>query len=150
MTIQQADAPINLRERRARALDRMLEAERWTNRKAASALGLTHTYVGRRRNGELDLTFADVEMFAGLLRLTPEQLFAELRAAAFDPAPVNAEGRSEERPSTDVPPTGVEPATYGTNVRRLVPRTAARTVAGPERIAPVTSIADRVSTKHAS
>lgn len=98
----------------------MLDAERWTNRKAAAALGLTHTYVGRRRNGENDLTFADVEMFASLLRLTPEQLFAELRSAALSPSPVNDEGRSEERPSTDVPPTGVEPATYGTGNRRSI------------------------------
>ena len=118
----------------------MLDAERWTNRKAAAALGLTHTYVGRRRNGENDLTFADVEMFASLLRLTPEQLFAELRSAALSPSPVNDEGRSEERPSTDVPPTGVEPATYGTNVRRLVPRVPARLVPGREHIAPVTTL----------
>lgn len=85
MSTQKAVAPTELRERRAAALDDMFESERWTNRKVAAALGLTHTYVGRRRNGELDLTFADVEMFSSLLRRSPEQLFADLRAAESGP-----------------------------------------------------------------
>lgn len=95
MSLQQS-APNSSAPRalRAAVLDRLLEEERWTSRKAATALGLTHTYVGRRRNGEQDLTFEDIELFASLLKLTPEALFAELRAAEGTNDPIPSAARA--------------------------------------------------------
>ncbi|WP_363366180.1 MULTISPECIES: hypothetical protein [unclassified Microbacterium] len=44
-----------------------------------------------------------------------------------------------------MPPTGVEPATYGTNVRMLTPKIPAEFVHSRADLAPVTPIGERVA-----
>ena len=80
MTITQPRAE-DRRRRRAKCLDELFTAERWTNRKIATRLGLSHTYVGRRRDGQNDMTFEDIEMFADVLKMDGAELYRVLKAA---------------------------------------------------------------------
>ncbi|WP_025159506.1 hypothetical protein [Leifsonia aquatica] len=64
--------------RAAKNLRGILAEERWSGRKAAIALGLTPMYVGRRLNGEAELSVSDVAMFARLLKLDSGALYALL------------------------------------------------------------------------
>ena len=63
---------------RGKILGKLLEDERWSNRQAGVRLGLSHRYIGDRVNGKVDITFSDVEAFAGLLEMTPTELFLKL------------------------------------------------------------------------
>ncbi|WP_371733948.1 helix-turn-helix domain-containing protein [Subtercola sp. PAMC28395] len=60
---------------RAKRLDALLTAERWSSRNLAKQAGLVHTYVNRRRNGQADITIEDVELFAPYLKMNVTDLF---------------------------------------------------------------------------
>jgi hypothetical protein len=64
--------------RRAQILDNMMTEERWSTRRAAAALNLTHTYVGARRTGKVEMSFPDIELFASLFKMKPVELFVIL------------------------------------------------------------------------
>ena len=78
-----------------------LTRQRWSNRKAAAALGLTHVYVGRRANGEVELSGTDLALFAGLLEIPVAKLF---EGTTKTPAATNGDGGQ-------VGPAGLDPAT---------------------------------------
>lgn len=67
-----------LAQRAAKNLRAILSAERWSGRKAALALGLTPMYVTRRLNGDAELSFSDIEAFAGLLKMDGGRLYTLL------------------------------------------------------------------------
>lgn len=58
-----------------------LRRQRWSDRKASVALGVTHTYVSRRTRGETPLSPADILMFAGLLEIPITKLFEGMKKA---------------------------------------------------------------------
>lgn len=60
---------------RGRILGNLLREDRWSNRAAGAKLGLSHTYVGKRVNGEVDISLSDIDAFARLLRLEPTVLY---------------------------------------------------------------------------
>ena len=76
-------------EHRGAALDQMLKDERWTRRKVAMAIGATPTYINARMNGQVDLSFSDIEVIAPLLRMTGAELFVALQDVEVSPAPQN-------------------------------------------------------------
>lgn len=69
---------------RGRRLRRLLKAQRYSNREAARVLGLSHTYVGARLNGDVDLSFSDIEAFARILNMGSVELFEHLRLPHLD------------------------------------------------------------------
>lgn len=66
--------PDEVRERVAANLRRELKDNRWSERKAAAALGLSPAYINRRASGETELSASDIAMFASFLDV-PEQKF---------------------------------------------------------------------------
>lgn len=54
-----------------------LSRQRWSGRKAATALGLTPTYVSRRLSGETPLDANDIYMFAEFLSAPVSKLFEQ-------------------------------------------------------------------------
>lgn len=113
--------------------------EPWSLRRLEARTGIGRGTLQTRFNGTTAVTMADIEILAPVVRMTPVELFSELLAVT----PNNEKGPASEETGPDVPPTGVEPATYGTNVRQLRPRVPARLVPGRERIATVTSISGK-------
>jgi transcriptional regulator with XRE-family HTH domain len=71
-------SPAETMRERGHRLRSILREQRWSNREAARTLGLNHTYVGSRVNGEVDLTVADIQAFAGILGLEPDALLVKL------------------------------------------------------------------------
>lgn len=59
----------------AHNLDVLLKQQRWSRRKAATALGLTHTYVNSRAAGDTDLSASDLAMFAKFLQVDVSEFF---------------------------------------------------------------------------
>lgn len=66
------------RELIAANLDAELARQRWTKRKAAAALGLSHVYVSRRAAGEVELSGSDLAMFATFLNIPVSRFFVGL------------------------------------------------------------------------
>lgn len=73
--------------RRAGVLWQMLHDERWSRRQIALAIGASHRYINDRMNGQVDLSFSDIEAIAPLLKMDAPQLFAALHEAENAPAP---------------------------------------------------------------
>jgi transcriptional regulator with XRE-family HTH domain len=65
-------------QRAAWNLRALLAGERWSGRKAATALGLAPMYVTRRLNGQTEISFSDIVLFAGLLHMAPGELTERL------------------------------------------------------------------------
>lgn len=61
-------------------LQKLLEEERWSNRRAAMKMGVSPMYVNRRTNGFSEISISDIVAFAKLLGLTPDELVAALCA----------------------------------------------------------------------
>ena len=83
--------PEALMRSRGAVLGRLLDEERWSNRAAAQRLGLSHTYIGNRVNGEVDITFSDVEAFARLLKMQPGELFLKLLHLDSNQEPIGSQ-----------------------------------------------------------
>ena len=90
--------------------------EPWSLRRLEARTGIGRGTLQTRLNGTTAITMADIEILAPVIRMTPTELFAELLAIAPD----NKNGPASEETGPDVPPTGVEPATYGTGNRRSI------------------------------
>lgn len=119
-----------IRQTVATNIDALLKSQRWSRRAAAMALGISHRYVNDRAAGDVDVTASDLAMFADFLDVPVSRFFAETQNG---PA-------SEETEPLNVPPTGVEPATYGTNVRQLDDYRTRHTTVEHETSAPVYSL----------
>jgi transcriptional regulator with XRE-family HTH domain len=85
-----APSPEEMMRARGTALRDMLRNERWSNRAAAQHLGLTHTYVGARLNGEVDLSYSDIESFARLLNMKTAELFMKLPGLDSNQEPIGS------------------------------------------------------------
>ena len=57
----------------------MLEENRWSRRRAAEALGLTHTYVNSRATGDVEMSGSDIVLFADFLAVPVTEFFKEHR-----------------------------------------------------------------------
>lgn len=66
-----------VRERVAKNLSDLLKKNRWSRRAAATALGLTNTYVNSRASGDVDLSASDLAMFAEFLEVPVTAFFAK-------------------------------------------------------------------------
>jgi hypothetical protein len=53
----------------------MLEENRWSRRRAAEALGLTHTYVNSRATGDVEMSGSDIMLFASFLGVSEAEFF---------------------------------------------------------------------------
>lgn len=124
-----------VRSARAAFVRDALKSERWSVRAAALAIGTNHTSLGARVKGETAFFAEDIESIAILLKRNPVEFYAEYLAADTKNGPA-----SEETEPSDVPPTGIEPATYGTNVRRFPTERTRRPTVETERLAPVVAI----------
>ncbi len=54
--------------------------EPWTLRKLEARTGIGRGKLETRFNGKTELTFSDIEVLAPVIRMKPEELFAELLA----------------------------------------------------------------------
>lgn len=61
----------------AHSLSAELKAQRWSQRAAATALGLTPRYVNSRANGDVDMSASDLAMFAEFLDIPIARFFDE-------------------------------------------------------------------------
>jgi transcriptional regulator with XRE-family HTH domain len=59
-----------------------LTRQRWSARKAATALGLTNVYVSRRTSGDVELSASDLALFAGLLSIPISRFFEGLNTTS--------------------------------------------------------------------
>lgn len=98
-----------------------LSRQRWTGRKAASALGLTQAYLARRLSGETPLDPADLVSLSVLLDVPITRFFAGTPTAPHAGAAAANSG---------VGPTGLEPMTSTVEHQRF----------GDDWIAPVTRL----------
>lgn len=114
---------------RAAALDGMLKAERWTRRKVALAIGSNPTYVNARMNGQVDLTFSDIEAIAPLLKMSAPQLVAVLQDAEKAPTP-KGEGLSLPEMDSNHQPADVQPGHHLATVTQLPSRALEATERG--------------------
>lgn len=78
----------------AHNLQTYMKEHRWTGRSLALALGLKPIYVQRRMSGEVEMSATDLKLIGDKIGMTLDDFYK-------------------------VPPTGIEPATYGTDVRRF-------------------------------
>ena|GEM_PF-2713170 len=100
----------------ARNLDELLKAERWSRRRAAHELGLTHTYVNSRASGQTDLSASDIAMFADFLDVPVSRFFDPASDHDDDNVtPMPRRGGDTRRRSIylldGVGPAGIEPTT---------------------------------------
>lgn len=106
----------------AHSLSEELKAQRWSQRAAATALGLTPRYINSRANGDVDLSASDLAMFAEFLNIPITRFFDEHRD-----------------PDSNVVSIG---AKKSPNHRSLVPMVAGSNPVGgtKDHLAPVTHI----------
>lgn len=77
-------------------LDALLKEKRWSRRAAATALGLTHTYVNSRAAGDTDLSASDLAMFADFLEVSVADFFTPV-----PPGPENVTRIGSKQRTTD-------------------------------------------------
>ena len=99
------DAP-DLNEVVAENIRAEMARERWSGRKAATALGLNQMYVSRRLSGETPMDANDIAAFARLLNVSIESLFQTTKKA---PTP-KSEGQTLPRLDSNQQPAGSQPA----------------------------------------
>lgn len=122
---------------RATILDDMLKAERWSRRKVATALAVSPPYINARMNGEIDLSFSDIEAIAGLLRMGPVDLYALLHDATKKAPTPEGEGLLLPEMDSNHQPAGIKPI-------GIKPLTDDELDALPEHdVAPLVTLADR-------
>jgi len=78
MTIAHQPNADEVRETVAANLRATLKQNRWSERKAADALGLTPAYVNRRASGDTDLSSSDLAMFARFLNVPVQHFFTQI------------------------------------------------------------------------
>lgn len=106
-----AERALEVRAMIAANLADELEDQRWSYRKAAMKLGLTHTYVTARANGSVELSGSDLMMFAELLNVPVSRFFLE-RQTASKPRAGTPVGQLRALYLLDnVGPAGFEPTT---------------------------------------
>ena len=76
--IQPTPAALATRETIAANLDAELSRKRYTKRRAALAMGLSHVYVTRRAKGQVELSGSDMVMFAKFLNIPVTRFFVGL------------------------------------------------------------------------
>jgi len=76
--IQLTPAELATRETIAANLDAELSRKRYTKRRAALAMGLSHVYVTRRAKGQVELSGSDMVMFAKFLNIPVTRFFVGL------------------------------------------------------------------------
>ena len=81
MSMMQPAHEVDLNRVVADNLRAELSRQRWTGRKAATALGLTHNYVSRRLSGETPLAPADIVTFASFHEIPITRLFVGTQEA---------------------------------------------------------------------
>jgi len=76
-----------------------LARQRWSDRKAATALGLSNVYISRRTSGVVECSASDLAMFAGFLKISVAAFYKEVPGEAgivtLDTS-VNADRRSSD------------------------------------------------------
>ena len=98
---------------RAQFLADELKSERWSLRLLQDRTGIPKSTLASKLNGSSPILAADIEVFAAVLKRDAVSLFSDYLAAGTGKAPTPKGG------GLSVPPTGIEPATFGTNVRRF-------------------------------
>jgi hypothetical protein len=81
-----------VRANRANFVLKRLRGERWSNRAAAMALGMSHTALGDRTKGLTAFLAEDIEGIAILLREDPVEFFREYLNAGTKMAPTENDG----------------------------------------------------------
>lgn len=119
----QGHSPEDTQHERAAHLRDLLEP--WSLRKLEARTGLGRTYLAGRLNGDQALSISDIEVLAPVIRMTPDELFAELLSVKGSPETQKATAR---RASGGIgimhlvePPAGLEPATCGLQGRTFTP-----------------------------
>jgi transcriptional regulator with XRE-family HTH domain len=80
MTNDRQEKALEVREVVAANLSRALFLQRWSERKAATALGLTNTYVNRRASGLTECSASDLAMFSEFLDMPVSEFFKQRTA----------------------------------------------------------------------
>jgi transcriptional regulator with XRE-family HTH domain len=81
--------PKAIQRARARFLRELFEP--WSLRRLEARTGIGRSTLQSRLNGETAITMADIEILAPVARMTPEQLFTELREVEYTPRDLNPE-----------------------------------------------------------
>lgn len=121
---------------RAQFLADELKSERWSLRLLQDRTGIPKSTLASKLNGSSPILAADIEVFATVLKRDAVDLFRDYLAAGTGKAPTPKGG------GLSVPPTGIEPATFGTNVRRF-PVERTRSAGAARHPAVVTMIASK-------
>lgn len=74
----------------ARNLSVELRAQRWSQRAAATALGLTPRYVNSRAHGDVDMSASDLALFAEFLDIPVARFFDEHHGSDGNVTSINA------------------------------------------------------------
>lgn len=77
MNARLESAQHEVRQRVAANLSAELARKGYSDRQAATALGLNNVYVSRRANGTVELSVSDAALFASFLDIPITRLFAE-------------------------------------------------------------------------
>ena len=109
------------RMRVANNLNAELKRQRWSIRKASTALGVTLSYLTRRTSGDTELSASDLELFSEFLEIPIERFFLN-----DEKAPAAARGRAGASGisgivdiSGRVGPAGLEPTTSTVEERKF-------------------------------
>lgn len=79
-----------VKSRVAHNFSAILGENRWSARKAAAALGLTHTYVNSRANGTVEMSGSDLALFADFLNIPIARFFDEHHDSDGNVTSINA------------------------------------------------------------
>lgn len=89
-----------------------LKRQRWSQRAAATALGLTPRYLNARATGDVDMSASDLALFAEFLNVSIGRFFDEVRDDSSNVVSINVKKaptpKSEGR---TVGPAGFDPTT---------------------------------------
>ena len=93
-----------VKARVAQNFSAILGENRWSARKAAAALGLTHTYVNSRANGTVEMSGSDLALFADFLDIPIARFFDEHHDSGGNVTSINA--KKATKPGSLVPKVG--------------------------------------------
>lgn len=104
----------------AHNLSAELKAQRWSQRAAATALGLTPRYVNSRAIGDVDMSASDLAMFAEFLDVPIARFFDETHDRDSNVTSINAKkAPTRMGEGRKVGPAGIEPTTSTVEYRHL-------------------------------
>lgn len=138
--IQMHSEPTSAREMVAAEVRAELARKRQNSNSLPKFIGKSQRYWYERINARLAFSVDDLAALSTFLQVPMSNFIPSIIAPDPTAPETQNSPASEETGLNEVPPTGVEPATYGTNVRRFPIERARPAAAESVTLAPVTAI----------